>query len=203
MSDSEQAKRALDYEISRGRGCLVSREAAHVDSETGLLVAQLAGGVGCGGEPLIYAAPCAWSRDFVDGWNTEARRRFAAGERVGPRFLDRVTTLDALRERFQRDGASAVALSSDEEVAFGDHEARWYFTVVVVRPRGAVDWLQPAGGRPPGDSGLADPAVSALPADGGRTLWARATTKAGAEVRYFVVDLETGTNFQILDASVR
>lgn len=197
------AARYLDAEVLRGRGCLLSRDWAHVDRETGLVVAKCESIIYCGDFP-VEQSPVDMGDDdeFIDGWNDALRRHLDAGEACGPRFGDRVATLDALRDRFGRDAAAAMTLPSDGDVEVGDRVVRWYGSSVIVREKDATRWLQPAGGAPfELKLGHETIDVTALTADDGRSLWVRVAAKAGEDLRYLVADLATGTNFQVFDAT--
>ncbi len=202
-SSSGCGDRWSDEAAAAGRGFLMSESLHHVDPATGLVVVSPPHGWGDFGGPMpVEPPPVAYPRaEYIAAWNAAVERRLSRGEPVGPRFLDRVTTLDAVRERFRRDAAEATVLPADGFVLLGGKEVRHWFGKVIVRERGATRWLQPVGGAPffpypPGpepESWPGEVVRTALVADEGRSLWVRVATTAGLDVDYWVVDLVTGT----------
>lgn len=203
-----RAARYAEELIREGRGCLLSRDWAHVDPATGLAVVKPANAIYCDRHdgPLVWYAPHPNMPDvdgFIEGWNLRVREHLEAGERVGPTFLDRAGSPEEVRMRFRRDAGDALDLPGREIVAIAGREVRWWDSTVIVREPGSDQWLQPAGGAP--DQPMFEDRdailVTALTADAGRTMWVRVASKAGEDLWYFAIDLETGTTFHVFDAS--
>jgi hypothetical protein len=208
------AARWAEREVANGL-CLLSQEWPHVDAETGLVVAKVDTSrvIACSRSEWRSMWANDWNspqnapaspEEFVDAWNSVMRSHLAAEDANGPRFRDRVTTLDAVRERFRCDPAAAVALSLSDATTIAGLEARWWGTTVNLREPGGENWRQPVGGRPVEpqlDSDAID--VTLLTADAGRSLWVRVASKTGQDLWYFVLDLATGTHLYTFDAAPR
>jgi len=206
--DSRDARgmRYLEAEIREGRGCFVSGDWTHIDQDTGLVVANWDRRTIVPDADLTYYSSWRYVPCF-DDWNEVVRRRLQAGESCGPRFLDRVTTLDRVRSRFETQRGAVLLPRCDLDPAarparIGAFEAGWFCGgIVLIRDAGATTWPQPVGGLPwppDGDvSGSWRGSLAGLLSDDGRTLFVRVADERDVELAYYVLDTATGTHLYV------